>query len=191
MISTARRATVLLAGSTTQTDGLPSDSMTAVRGSVMTGGVSNEIAAADRASKEKFERRAVEADLDWKKPCHRICLRRNLPDSARRLDTSDCRPARHVRWDCSGIRPDSAIWAGTSNTASLWSSRATRTIIWPARTNSPGSAPLAVTMPLTSASSSVYLSSALARSQSRLRGVQLRLRGLKLLLAPARVARDW
>ena len=45
--------------------------------------------------------------------------------------------------------------AGTSNTASRPSWRATRTTIWPACTTSPGSAPRAVIEPEVSAFSSV------------------------------------
>src|SRR5262245_6007884 len=52
--------------------------------------------------------------------------------------------------------------AGTPKTASRPSSRATRTIIWPAATTSPGSAPTAVTEPVESAKSSVKPSSSRA-----------------------------
>jgi hypothetical protein len=52
-----------------------------------------------------------------------------------------------------GSRPPAAslIRPGTSNTASRPPWRATRTIIWPAATTSPGSAPTAVTTPSASA----------------------------------------
>ena len=58
--------------------------------------------------------------------------------------------------------------AGTSNTASAPSSCATVTIIWPARTTSPASAPVEITAPGASASKLRVAELVLGRMQLRL-----------------------
>ena len=68
--------------------------------------------------------------------------------------------------------------AGTSNTASRPSWRASRTIIWPACTTSPGSAPISVTTPLASACSSVKLTWSRANRDLSLGRLDLRAGGL-------------
>ncbi len=74
-----------------------------------------------------------------------------------------------------------STWAGTSNTASRPSLRASVAIICPAWTTAPARGPTAVTTPGASASSWVKLTRSCGGLELRLRGVDLRLRRLQRL----------
>ena len=150
--STFRSDTVMSFGSTTQTAGLRSDSVRAVAGISMTGAVSSFMRPTTVEPSRMAAGGSVSPTLTSKV----------LVTGSAWGETSRTRPVAvtagsSVRLTVitGSLGADRNSWAGTSNTASRPSLRATRMIICPACTTSPGSAPVATTVPPASTRNSV------------------------------------
>ena len=129
-----------LAGSTIQTAGAPFAEVSADAGIAMPGAAPSWMRAGDGRAEPHRLRRIGEADPHLEGARHGIGLRRHLAHAAGRAARCGSEVSVTVT---SGSRPAAASFtrAGTSKTASRPPWRATRTIIWPAATTSPGSAP--------------------------------------------------
>ena len=145
--STGLQRHLLVAGSTTQTAGRLSIVVRAVAGSSMPPFASMRVCPVLSPETHGFGPPG-QPDLHPVALCYRVRLRRDLPYPTDRV---------HGRIVGQGDVDDASgdTWrmrlAGTSNTASAPSACATVTIIWPAWTTSPASAPVAITPPEESA----------------------------------------